>query len=126
MKAVEVRTGKPRIFQKLIRENSFGSINYIKKQPNEEKTLGSDSLCASVETQTEWSYLQDIELISNLRKHLAVAEWKALIARGTVNLWSWLICYLLIKYLRFLLFLKEKIFLKIELGIFNWKKMCLA
>lgn len=63
-----------------MRENSFGSI-----QKNEERKLGSS---CTIETQTEWSYLEDAELIVSLRKHLAVAEWKALIARGMTYLVS--------------------------------------
>ncbi len=108
---MEVRTNnKPRIFQKLIRENSFGSINFIKKQPNEEKTLGSNSVRTSVETQTEWSYLEDVELITNLRRHLAVAEWKALIARGIVSSFFLLKCffYYLNYALKFCYLLKRK------------------
>ncbi len=81
-KAVEVINTKPRIFQKLARDNSFGSINFLKKQPNQEKSIGSEINCITVETQTDWSYLEDIELVSNLRKHLALAEWKALISKS--------------------------------------------
>lgn len=74
---VAMPTGsKPRIFQKFMRESSFGAIK------SEEKRLGSSVQTCSIETQTEWSWTEDIELVCNLRKALTVAEWKILIAKG--------------------------------------------
>ncbi len=75
MNDVTAIRSKPRIFHKIVRESSFGAIK------NEEKRLGAIQT-VSIETQTEWSWTEDIELVCSLRKALTVAEWKNLVAKG--------------------------------------------
>jgi hypothetical protein len=53
---------KPRILQKYIRETD--SLSSLKKQ---EKTRNSSIVNVDIETQTEWSWLQDLELIQKCR-----------------------------------------------------------
>ena len=76
--AILASRSKPKIFQKFIREASYGSI--VK---NEEKQR--DAGCHA-ETQTEWSWTADMDLILHLKKHLAVSEWKILMAKGKSSL----------------------------------------
>ena len=62
MKADVYSTSKPRIFQKYIREsNPFFS-------PKKEKTRDAAAETIHIETQTEWSWLQDLLYIEGLRK----------------------------------------------------------